>query len=72
MHRYDDAIMVLSKVVNDDAVSSLRLKAMYLRAETYEQQGRAELARKQLESMVKKGGPWAEQAKIKLEKDYGR
>ncbi|MEI8125633.1 MAG: tetratricopeptide repeat protein, partial [Parachlamydiaceae bacterium] len=48
MKRFDDAILVLSRVVNDDAVSTLRLKAMYLRAETYEIQGRLELAKKQL------------------------
>lgn len=71
LSQFDDAILVLSKVVNDDAISSLRLKAMYLRAETYELQGRLELARKQLESMVKKGGAWARKAQEKLEKDYG-
>lgn len=71
LEQYDEAILILSKVVNDDAVSSLRLKAMFLRAETYEEQGRPELARKQLESMVKKGGVWARKAKEKLEKDYG-
>ena len=52
---YDHCILLLSKTINDDAVSSLRLKAMFLRAETYEQQGRHELARKQLESLAKKG-----------------
>lgn len=67
--QFDDAILILSKVVNDDAVSSLRMKAMYLRAETYEQQKRPELARKQLESMVKKGGIWAQKAQEKLDKD---
>lgn len=67
--QFDDAILILSKVVNDDAVSSLRMKAMYLRAETYELQKRPELARKQLESMVKKGGIWARKAQEKLDKD---
>ncbi len=71
LEQYDQAILILSKVVNDDAISSLRLKAMYLRAETYEQQGRPELARKQLESMVKKGGIWALKAQEKLGTDYG-
>lgn len=71
MNQFDNAILILSKVVNDDAISSLRLKAMYMRAETYEQQGRPELARKQLESMAKKGGIWAQKAQEKLEKDYG-
>jgi len=71
LNQYDNAILVLSKVVNDDAISSLRLKAMYMRAEIYEQQGRPELARKQLESMAKKGGVWAQKAKEKLENEYG-
>lgn len=71
LNRFDDAILLLSRVINDDAVSTLRLQAMYLRAEVYEQQGRPELARKQLESMVKKGGTWAIKAKEKLEKEYG-
>jgi hypothetical protein len=71
LQQWDNAILVLSKVVNDDAISSLRLKAMLLRAEVYELQGRPELARKQLDSMANKGGPWAAKAKEKLEKDYG-
>jgi len=69
--KFDEAILILSKVVNNDAISSLRLKAMYLRAETYELQGRPELARKQLESVSRKGGVWAQKAKEKLEKEYG-
>lgn len=71
LDQLDDAILILSKVVNDDAVSSLRLKAMYLRAEIYELQERPELACKQLESIAKKGGIWAAKAKEKLEKEYG-
>lgn len=70
LKQFDDAILILSKVINDDAVSNLRLKAMYLRAETYELQKRPELARKQLESMVKKGGIWAKKAQDKLDKEY--
>lgn len=71
LDQFDNAILVLSRVVNDDAISALRLKAMYLRAETYELQGRPELARKQLESMAKKGGVWALKAQEKMEKEYG-
>ena len=71
LNQFDNAILILSKVINDDAISSLRLKAMYLRAETYKQQGRPELARKQLESMAKKGGIWAKKAQEKLEIEYG-
>lgn len=70
MQQYDDAILILSKVINDDAISALRVKAMYLRAEVYELQKRPELARRQLESMVKKGGIWAKKAQEKLEKDF--
>ena len=71
MKEFDQAMLILSKVINEDAASSLRLKAMVLRAEIYQQQGRHELARKQLEATAKKGGEWALKAKEKLEKDYG-
>lgn len=67
----DNTILILSKVVNDDSISSLRVKAMFLRAEAYELQGRRELARKQLEATAKKGGEWAVKAKEKLDKQYG-
>lgn len=66
---YDKSLLLLSKAVNDDAVSSLRLKAMFLRAETYELQGRHELARKQLESLAKKGGYWTKQ---KMDVHHGK
>lgn len=71
LHDIDNAILTLSRVVNDDSISSLRVKAMYLRAEAYEQQGRRELARKQLEATAKKGGEWSLKAKDKLDKQYG-
>lgn len=71
LNEWEKAILILSKVVNDDAISSLRVKALYLRAEIYEKQGRLELARKQLEATSKKGGEWALKAKEKLEKNYG-
>lgn len=66
----DKSMLILSKVINDDAVSGQRLKAMYLRAEIYELQGRAELAKKQLEATAKKGGEWAHKAKVKLDTEY--
>lgn len=74
--QYDQAILILSKVINDNAISSLRLKAMFLRAETYNLSQRPELARKQLESLAKKGdsqslNPWVLKAKKKLEEEYG-
>lgn len=71
LNQLEKAILILSKVVNDEAVSSLRVKAMFLRAEIYEKQERYEIARKQLEATSKKGGSWALKAKEKLEKEYG-
>lgn len=67
----DEAMLTLSKVINDDSPSALRLEAMYLRAEVYELQGRNELAIKQLEATSRKGGRWATKANEKLRRDYG-
>lgn len=67
----EKAMITLSKAINDDAISSLRVKAMYLRSEVYEARGRHELARRQLEATAKKGGEWALKARQKMEKEYG-
>ncbi|MBA3722999.1 MAG: tetratricopeptide repeat protein [Parachlamydiaceae bacterium] len=67
---YDDAMRILSKVVNDEAISGLRVKAMFLRAEIYELQGKPELAVKQLEATSKKGGEWGQKAREKLTQQY--
>lgn len=66
----DNAMLELSRVINDDAISAQRVQAMYLRAEVYELQERPELAQKQLEATAKKGGRWAQIAKEKLDRDY--
>lgn len=71
LHKLDQAMRILSRVINDDVISPLRIKAMFLRAEVYELQGRPELAIKQLEATAQKGGEWAQKAKEKLEKIYG-
>lgn len=71
LNMLDQAMLVLSQVINDDAISALRLKAMFLRSEIYEKQGRFELARKQLEAAAPKGGEWGARALAKLEKEYG-
>ena len=71
LNQMEHAMLTLSKAINSDEVSALRLKAMYLRAEIYEIQKRYELAKKQLEAAANKGGEWALKAKIKLEQDYG-
>lgn len=64
--QYDESMRLLSQVVNDEAISALRVKAMYLRAEVYALQGKPELALKQLEATSKKGGEWGLKAKEKL------
>ena len=64
------AMKVLSDVVNAKIVSQKRLEAMYLRAEIYEQQGRPELAKRQLETLAGKGGPWAKKAQETLDEHY--
>lgn len=63
---FNQAMLLLSKVVNDEAISGLRVKAMYLRSEIYELLGRPELAIKQLEATSTKGGEWGIKAKEKL------
>ena len=63
-------MLLLSKVINIDIISNRRLKAMYLRALIYEQQGRNELAKNQLMQTASKGGPWAVRAKQKLDENY--
>lgn len=71
LNQLDNAMRLLSRVINDDVISPLRIKAMFLRAEIYELQGRPELALKQLEATARKGGEWAQKAQEKLEKIYG-
>jgi hypothetical protein len=71
LNQLDPAMRLLSRVINDDVISPFRVKAMLLRAEIYELQGRPELAIKQLEATARKGGEWALKAQEKLEKVYG-
>lgn len=70
LDQLEESMLALSKVINDDSASHLRLKAMLMRADLYERLGRPELARRQLEAISKMNGEWAEQAKTKLERDY--
>ncbi len=70
LQQYDHAMRMLSKVINSDAISSLRIKAMFLRAEVYELQDRPELAAKQLDACRNKGGAWAVRAQTKLNNEY--
>jgi tetratricopeptide (TPR) repeat protein len=71
LNQLDHAMRLLSRVINDDVISPLRIKAMFLRSEIYELQGRPELAIKQLEATARKGGEWAQKAQEKLEYLYG-
>jgi hypothetical protein len=71
LSRLDEAMRLLSKVINADMISGLRVEAMLQRAEIYEIQGKSDLARKQLKAVIKKGGDWAQKAKEIEEKRYG-
>lgn len=68
---YSQSMAYLSWVINDSAVSALRIKAMVLRAELYMQIKRPELAIRQLESARGKGGEWGQVAERKLKKYKG-
>jgi len=71
LKQINHAMLMLSHVINENASSSLRIKAMLLRADLYKLQGRPELAIKQLEAASRKGGEWAQEAKEKLRNEYG-
>ncbi len=71
LKEYDRAMTLLSKVINEDAISGLRIKAMLLRANIYSLQERHELAKKQLEACSLKGGEWGKKAKEQLMEMYG-
>jgi len=62
--RLDEAMSAYSAVVNADIVSSKRVEACFERAYIYKEQNRLDLYRKQLEAIIKIGGPW----KLKAEK----
>lgn len=60
------AMSCLAWVINDSAPSSLRIKAMVLRADLYMQLKRPELAIRQLEAAEGKGGEWGQVAERKV------
>lgn len=68
---YSQAMSELAWVINDSTASSLRIKAMVLRAELYQQLKRPELAMRQLEAAKGKGGQWGQIAEQKLKELYG-
>jgi hypothetical protein len=61
------AMACLAWVINDSAISSLRIKAMVLRADLYMLLKRPELAIRQLEAAKGKGGEWGVVAVRKLQ-----
>lgn len=63
----DACLVTLSTAINEDVISSLRLKAMFLRGEVYTSQGRSDLAKRQYEALTSKKGEWATLAKERLE-----
>jgi hypothetical protein len=65
------AMALLAWVINGPYASSLRVKAMIVRAEIYLSFHRTDLALRQLESVVAKGGEWAPVAERKLQELYG-
>ncbi len=71
LHEYEEAMRLLSKVVNHEAISPIRTEAMYLRADIYSSQGKTELALKQLQAAAVKGGEWGIKAHDRLTKEYG-
>lgn len=65
------AMRLLSQIINYPAVSSIRLEAMWERAQLYKEDGKEILARKQLEALARKGGAFGQKAEQQLEQMYG-
>ena len=68
---YSQALAALAWVINDSAASSLRIKAMVLRAELYKRLHKIGRAMRQLEAAKGKGGEWGHVAEQKLKELYG-
>jgi tetratricopeptide (TPR) repeat protein len=64
--RNDEALRMLSQIVNSPVASSLRIKAMCLRATVYQAMDQRALAIKQLQSIKRKGGHWKSYATAEL------
>ncbi len=71
LHQPDKAMALLAWVINGPYASSLRVKAMILRADLYLSLRRTDLAVRQLESVAAKGGEWGTVADRKLRELYG-
>lgn len=66
LKNFDQAMWYLSRAANESVIAPKRLEAMYLRAEIYQEQGRDELALRQLQTLAAAGGIWGEKATNKL------
>lgn len=65
--QYPLAIGELSRIINSESATSLRVQAALMRADLYHEMGRKDLACKQLEAVRKKGGQWGQLADKKLD-----
>jgi tetratricopeptide (TPR) repeat protein len=70
-HQYDKAKALLAWIINGPYASSLRLRAMMMRADLYLSLHRTDLAIRQLEAVSAKGGEWGASADRKLRELYG-
>ena len=71
MQKPDKAMALLAWTINGPYASSLRIKAMILRADLYIHLHRKDLAIRQLDSVAAKGGEWGAVAERKLRELYG-
>ena len=69
LDRDEEALSLFSEVINESLISHRRIEAMFKRAVLYEKIGKRDLARKQLQAIVDRGGEWAERAKTRLERN---
>lgn len=70
LKQYDQAMLVLADVINSEAISSLRIKAMFIRSLIYQDLGKEKLAKRQYDAVMEKGGTWATQEKNRWIKEY--
>ena len=71
MQKPDKSMALLAWIINGPYASSLRIKAMIVRADLYLHLHRKDLAIRQLDSVVAKGGEWGAVAERKLKELYG-
>lgn len=70
LKQYDQAMLTLAEVINSEAISALRIKAMFIRSLIYQEIGKEKLAKRQYDAVMEKGGQWAAQEKSQWTKEY--